>query len=537
MRARALVSLERYVAAHEVLGEVREMRDLDDRERIEAQVLGARVLRHASSLVHEGLSRAHAAAEGATRGGESFASLAVDAGIEAALLFARKRCRKLAKRERERAATCAGISSDDRGKLHAARAELALSFDERAAAKTELEAAVALGGSSARLGHLGLARLHTVLGEFDAADRELEAFGKEAAGDLAVKRARKRAAASRGKWLAVVAAIDSFLAASPDADGSRSFRLERASAFYRAEALDLARAAWAELAESGDDWAARTASRTLAKLEKADAKRTRLSAFPSVAQLRNHCGPASVELCLRFFGVTADQVTVAREIKHPDGGTPVHKMRAYLEGAGFVARRVEADPAKLRAILDAGVPVIIEEDYSTTGHVAVAVGYDDHRELLEVQDPMTHEIRETPYEELGKLREFSNHGALVAIPRDGADLLAKLDACGAVECEYMTKTDLAWEAYDQKRFDEADRLVAEAIALHEAYELAWVYRFTRARERYDAEPSDENKEAAGAVLDQLLALWPKDEWPQQFMGRIRDGRSLGRSARSFRARA
>src|SRR5687768_14359355 len=202
-------------------------------------------------------------------------------------------------------------------------------------------------------------------------------------------------------------------------------------------------------------------------------KRTRLQAFPSVTQLRNHCGPASVELCLRFFGMAAEQVDVAREIKHPDGGTPVHRMRHYMDAAGFHTRRVEADLDKLRAIIDAGVPVILEEDYSTTRHVAVAIGYDDRRQLLEVQDPMTHELRETRYDELPKLREFSNHGALVAVPADRADLVLALDRVGATECAYISTTDRAWAAHDQGNGEEADRLVDEAIALHEAYELAW----------------------------------------------------------------
>ena len=228
---------------------------------------------------------------------------------------------------------------------------------------------------------------------------------------------------------------------------------------------------------------------------------------------------------MRFFGTSAEQVLVAREIKHPDGGTPVHKMRAYMEAAGFHARRVEANLDRLRAILDAGIPVIIEEDYSTTRHVAVAIGYDDRRQVLEVQDPMTHEIRETPYEELEKLRAFSNHGALVAVPSSQPELIAKLDAAGAVECAYITLTDKAWEAHDQDRHEDAKKLVDEAIALHEPYELAWVQRFVRARQVWDAESTDANKEVLTGVLQNILRLWPDDEWPQQFLGRVYDAES------------
>src|SRR6185436_10117426 len=144
---------------------------------------------------------------------------------------------------------------------------------------------------------------------------------------------------------------------------------------------------------------------------------------------RSHCGPASCELYLRYFGVPASQIEIARAIKIPGSGTSVWRMRRFLEQAGLHVRRVEAELPLVKKLIDSQIPVIMEEEYSTTGHVAVAVGYDDVRDILEVQDPMTHEIRETPYEDLEKLREFSNHGALVAVPKD---LVAKLDAAGAV---------------------------------------------------------------------------------------------------------
>lgn len=546
LRARALLGGERYFTAYQLLGEVREMRELTALERTEAQVWTARVLRLASPMVNRALGLAEAAAESGARLGPQGVRLAVMARVEAALLFARKRCRKLAEAQLDRAAAMEVLPH----RVLSARAELAIQFDERVLAKEHLVALAALGepaldASQAkeahRLAHLGACRLHTVLGEFEAAERELAALGPLAPGDLGAHQLRYRLAAERASWIEAAEVLGHLIAAAPDSERATDRRLERASALYRGGALHAAREAWATIvrdAADGKDEAGRVAANMLAALDRADAKRVRLEAFPSVAQLRNHCGPASVELCLRYFGVSADQVQVAREIKHPDGGTPVHRMRAYMDGAGFATRRIEADLPKLKAILDAGVPVIIEEDYSTTRHVAVAIGYDDRRAILEVQDPMTHEIRETPYEELPKLREFSNHGALVSVPKDRADLLAKLDAAGAVECEYMTLTDCAWQARDQERHEDADALASRAIEMHEAYELAWVYRFVRARDRFDEQPGDERKGELIAVVQTILRLWPEDEWPQQFLGRLYDleGRSADALAAFERAR-
>lgn len=526
LRARALSGLEKWHASYQVLGEVRGMRDLGTLERVEAQVRTARVLRFASPLVDYALDIALAAARSGVRAGGAGIALAVDAHLEAALLFGRKRCKNLAREQLEAAAKLGENSSW----VHSTRADLAITFDDRVAAKEALDALVATLPSitneaervtAERYARLGLARLYTILGEFDSAAVEIGKLGNRPASDVAVPRSKWRLYAAQGKWRDVADALAQVLEACPDGDSSRGMMLERASALYRAGEIDAARDAWTKIAASGNgDPASRTAARNLEKSANEGAKRTRLVAFPSVTQLRNHCGPASVELCLRFFGTSADQVAVAREIKHPDGGTPVHRMRAYMDAAGFVTRRIEADLDRLRKILDAGVPVILEEDYSTTRHVAVAIGYDDRREILEVQDPMTHEIRETPYEELPKLREFSNHGALVAVPKDRADLLAKLDEAGAVECVYISTTDRAWEAFDQNRYEDADRLATEAIELHEAYELAWVLRFVRAREQFEAEGTDENKGRLIGVLNAITHLWPDDEWPQQFLGRV-----------------
>jgi len=524
LRARALVGLEQWRAAYDELQRVRNMRELATAQRLEAQVRTAHVLRFASSSVDFALDMALAAAEQATR--IDARPLATLAHVEAARLFARKRCSELARAQ----LTAADALDDDPALVWAARGDLALGFDERIAAKDAFETAARSGHdgddcpctSGRRLGRLGLVRLFTVLGEFPSARQQLAALGEPPHEDLAARRVAWRLYAAQADWPNVARVLQEMIDASPEGDAARSCMLEHASAQYRTGDVEAARASWTNIAASGNgDWAARAAAEILGRLAAGATRRARLQAFPSVTQLRNHCGPASVELCLRFFGTTAEQVAVAREIKHPDGGTPVHRMRRYMDAAGFHTRRIEADLERLKAILDGGVPVIIEEDYSTTRHVAVAIGYDDQRGILEVQDPMTHEVRETPYAELPKLREFSNHGALVAVPAARADLLAMLDGVGAIECEYISATDRAWEAHEQDRHDDAERLVAEAIALHEPYELAWVLRFVRARARYDAEQSAETERGLVDVLDTILGLWPDDEWPQQFLGRVR----------------
>ena len=85
------------------------------------------------------------------------------------------------------------------------------------------------------------------------------------------------------------------------------------------------------------------------------ATRTRLKGFPTVAQLRNHCGPASCELYLRFLGLDGNQLAIGSEILVGDGGTTFEKIRGYLEKLGLHVLRIEAPLPVLKQLLDLGI--------------------------------------------------------------------------------------------------------------------------------------------------------------------------------------
>src|ERR1019366_9420170 len=190
------------------------------------------------------------------------------------------------------------------------------------------------------------------------------------------RRTRVRLLTAQQRWTDVVAAYDDMLRHNAGSDFSERERYERACAMYRAGWFPHARSAFEELGRESDRGhyveLARRNARLLAREDLGQRRWCRLTAFPTVAQLRSHCGPASCELYLRYFGVPASQVEVARAIKEPDSGTPVYRMRRFLEQAGFHTRRVEAELPMLRRLIDVQVPVIMEERYAQSGHVAVA---------------------------------------------------------------------------------------------------------------------------------------------------------------------
>ena len=518
LRVDALIGLERFRDAYDVTRNLLERGG--DGAHARSLVYKARILRRSSQWLDDALEAALEAADTAARQGDLARGVTGEAHLEAARCFARKSCRALAEREIERARGLVD-GSVELGYYHGA---ILVDFDDRPAARRTYEALLEAGEEGRDYGTLGLAYLEYVMGQFAAAHARLDALAPLAAGDLWPRRIRLMILDSEQRWDEVAEAYAELREASPQADSIWRDAYERAHALYRGGHLDDAREACEAILAQAPEGIyhlrlAQRMARLLGHPEVEHRPRHRLEAFPSVTQLRDHCGPASCELYLRYFGLTDSQVEIARAIKNPDGGTPVYKMRRYLDQAGFTTRRVEADLPALRRLIDAGIPVIMEESYSSSSHVAVAIGYDDALELLEVQDPMTHRVRETFYEDLAELCNLSNHGALIAAPSDQLELVRALDEASSGECQYIALVDEAWAALDDDRPDDGDALVDQSLAIERAYEYAWMYRFRRARERAGEDPTPDNRVEIHRVLGEITAIWPDDEWPQQLLGR------------------
>jgi len=330
VRAGALAALDQFREAYDLVCGLLERRELGPAERLEALVHKARLLRKASRKVDLALETAFEAASAGTQQGGSALALAGEAHIEAALLLSRKRCRKLA--ARSLAAAAAALPDDPRALVF--EGLVMVDFDERLEARAKFEAARERGGAGGeRWGRLALAHVDTLLGDFDAARAHLAALTPLAPGDLWGRWLAVRLALAQHDWLRAAEALGDLVSASPRADAVHHYEYERAGALYRAGRKEEARAAFAGLAAAaGEDEesarAARRMTRLLAREGAASRPSRRLQAFPSVMQLRNHCGPASCELYLRFYGRRADQVDIAREIKFADGGTPVYRARS-----------------------------------------------------------------------------------------------------------------------------------------------------------------------------------------------------------------
>lgn len=472
-------------------------------EQLIATVLRCRV------YAGEPIDRVLVAARAALTRAESPAARA-QLHAELAYGLERKRVRVLATRAAEAASEAWPESSIGA----AAHGHLALRFDDRERALACFTEATRR--LDPRRGWFGLAQTRYVLGDFAGSAAALAELEDHPRNHVAALRMRANLARVQSDWPAVLGHLDAILAATPDGDHRRRDLLDRASTLVamgeRAAGIELYRAVWRD---DADDDAGSFARGVLDHVERGgpgSGDRITLPAFPTVTQKRNYCGPASLELVLRAHGVDVDQDAIAPAVKLATG-SPIVAMTRYLESHGLATRRFEADGARFAACLALGLPVIVQEEYSTTSHVAVAIGLDRGLGILAVQDPMTHVPSERLLSTQTSLGALYRGAAIVAYPRDDAALAARLDAADVIDQRHLRLVDECGDPAVRDAVLEVTARCDAALALVEDFPLAWYQRtaalwrqFTRVRTRTD-------RKRFVTALYRARVRYPELEWP------------------------
>ena len=115
------------------------------------------------------------------------------------------------------------------------------------------------------------------------------------------------------------------------------------------------------------------------------ARSARLYGIQHAWQTWNNCGPATLAMTLSYYGSDLDQAAAGSALRgNPDDkNVSPAELIAFARTQGFQARLlVNGDADRLRRLIDAGVPVLIEtwldpEDAGGLGHYRLLVGYDD----------------------------------------------------------------------------------------------------------------------------------------------------------------
>lgn len=205
------------------------------------------------------------------------------------------------------------------------------------------------------------------------------------------------------------------------------------------------------------------------------ALRHRLEAFPTLVQRRDYCGPSTVELVLRYWDdqlkLTNDQI--ARQVMLYPNGTPLYRMVEFFNLYGFDTLRARLPLERLKALIQAGFPVILQQEHANSSHVVVAIGYDDAAQVIELQDPMTHIVATQPFTTLQAMRQTYCDAALVAFPR-GRGLENQLAHLGVFNHPAILATDQAVQKLDSAEPIAAAHLLQQAVELLPEHALAWI---------------------------------------------------------------
>lgn len=152
------------------------------------------------------------------------------------------------------------------------------------------------------------------------------------------------------------------------------------------------------------------------------------------AQDLNNCGPATLALYLRYFGWDGNQYDISKIIKpkSDDRNVNVEELVYYVRNySGWLKSefRVGGNLETIKELLAAGIPVMIEEAFTTdrqywseddkwAGHYLLITGYDDSQQLFTAHDTELGPNQHLLYEELDDNWQAFNRVYIMVYPSE-----------------------------------------------------------------------------------------------------------------------
>jgi tetratricopeptide (TPR) repeat protein len=448
--------------------------------------------------------------------------------------FAAKRCPELVREAVAAARDAVGEAVE----VLLAEGTCALELDNRDGAREVFQTALERYPKSSAA-RLAMANLCYVLGDFAGCHARLEGIEPGQRGWGSAQRIRAAAFAAAHDYEAEAARWAELVERLPDGDHLQDDRialaLTLATEGQSEAALAHFRAVWRA---APDTRGGRYARERIESLERApdDAKRRHVAAFPTTQQKWNYCGPAVLELCLRHLDIDLGQDEIARQVKRTTG-TPMYEMVQYLRERGVEARRIEATPDRLRRAIDLGLPVIVQEEYSTTSHVAVITGYDEALGLFIANDPITHRQVLRSFGWTERAGAMYGNGGLIVLGRAGAELeplRSRADEAGLIEARHLVLLDEcdrrrarpASGELEDAALEQVIQLGEEALSLSPRFKLAHYRLWHTENQLYHLSGRPHLRERVLDRLHTIRTSFPDDEWPHQLHGQwlMDDGR-------------
>lgn len=221
----------------------------------------------------------------------------------------------------------------------------------------------------------------------------------------------------------------------------------------------------------------------------------RLPGVTHIWQTWNNCGPATLAMYLSHFGQQVKQDEVGAQLRPDpdDKNVSLEEMAAYARSRGLSATvRVNGDAPRLRRLIHAGVPVLIETWHQDRpndgmGHYRLLIGYDDlaghwiaydsydTRDLVKGQ-PYTG--IHLPYEETERLWAVFNRLYLVVYDASAAPAILPILNEDVDEATLWTRALARAQAETQARPDDPYawfNLGSNLVALGRAKEAGQAY--------------------------------------------------------------
>lgn len=129
----------------------------------------------------------------------------------------------------------------------------------------------------------------------------------------------------------------------------------------------------------------------------------RILKVPVYRQSPAHCGPASLQMILDFYGREESEYSIARRAKTTmEKGTSPSNLASAAKHFGLVGNWMSYGTVRdLKKYVDAGVPVIVNWFSVNEGHYSVVVGVDDNK--IVIADPETATKRKFSHDDFTRI--------------------------------------------------------------------------------------------------------------------------------------
>jgi predicted double-glycine peptidase len=157
-----------------------------------------------------------------------------------------------------------------------------------------------------------------------------------------------------------------------------------------------------------------------------------------IFQSFNNCGPASLSMALRFYGIEVSQEELGNELRpfqvaggnNDDKSVTLEELAKKVEEYGFIPyHRPMGNPEIVKNMIAAGIPIIArtwlkpDEDI---GHYRVVKGYDENNRTYIQDDSLQNKNLTFSYEEFDRIWKKFNYEYLILVPPEKQELVKRV---------------------------------------------------------------------------------------------------------------